>query len=196
MHRGLILAALLASLAAPAASDTPAQFTDTACPDATPLGRHLSALGEATAAPTPEMMSTALQLVRVYQACAEAYDRGTALGGGSQDSNANGVVVLRLYAHLALARAEQRVGNYYAYQHKYGDARTSYDAALKFLGTLKALDTGDLPAGSTTRLLLNKGSDIKKEIETAEASLPKSAPAPAPADEPMPDVEGSPRKGA
>jgi hypothetical protein len=193
MHRGLIFAALLASLAAPAASEGPAQFTDTACPDATPIGRHLNTLSESTPVPTPELMSTALQLVSVYQACAEAYDRGTALGGGSQDANANGVVVLRLYAHLALARAEQRVGNYYASQHKYGDARASYDAALKFLGTLKALDTGDVPAGSTARLLLNKGSEIKKEIETAEAALPKSAPAP---EEPVPGtVEGFPKKG-
>ncbi len=192
MHRGLIFAALLASLAAPAASEGPAQFTDAACSDATPIARHLNALNASTSVPTPEVMSTALQLVSVYQACADAYDHGSALGGASQDANANGVVVLRLYAHLALARAQQRVGNYYAYQHKYSDARASYDAALKFLGTLKALDTADVPPGSTARLLLNKGSDIKKEIETAEAALPK--PSLAPVEEPAPGmIQGSPR---
>jgi hypothetical protein len=173
MGRFLVFVVLLASLTAPAASDTPPQFTDAACPDATPVSRHLNEVTSATSSLTPDLMSTALKLVAVYQACADGYDRGTALGGASQDTSTNGVSQLRLYSHLALARAEQRVGNYYVAQHKYGEARGSYDAALKLVAALPATYGTDAPSGSMQRSLLDKGSEIKREIETAEAALPK-----------------------
>jgi len=173
MGRFLFLAVLLASLTAPAASDTPPQFTDAACPDATLLSRHINDVTGSTTALTPDLMSSALKLVAVYRACAEAYDRGTSLGGASQDTSTSGVQQLRLYAHLALARAEQRVGAYYTAQHKYGDARISYDAALKLVVALPGTFGTDAPSGSMQRSLLDKGSEIKKEIETAEAALPK-----------------------
>jgi hypothetical protein len=175
MGRILVLAALLASLAAPAASDPPPQFTDAACPDATPLSRHLNELTAASTNLTPDLMSTALKLVAIYQTCADGYDRGTVLGGASQDTSASGVSLLRLYSHLALARAQQRVGNYYVAQHKYADARASYDAALKLVTTLKEVyGSSDVPSGSAQRSLLDKGVEIRKEIETAEAALPKA----------------------
>jgi hypothetical protein len=174
MGRILVLAVLLASLAAPAAGDSPPQFTDAACPDATPLGRHLDELTAATSSLTPDLMSTALKLVAVYQTCADAYDRGSTLGGASQDKSTSGVSLLRLYSHLALARAQQRVGNYYSAQHKYGDARASYDAALKLVAALPATYGTDAPSGTVQRSLLDKGSEIKKEVESAVAALPKA----------------------
>ncbi len=173
MHRLLIASALLAATAQPAASDTPAQFTDAACPNATAIGRHLNDLANSATVLTSDLMQTALQMVAVYQDCAAGYDRTAAGAPGGAVSEGSGITARRIYAHLALARAQQRVGNYYSHQQKYGDARAAYDAALKSLATISAIDVGSAAPDSAERSLLAKALTFEKEIETAEATLPK-----------------------
>ena len=140
-------------------------------------------------------MQTALQMVAVYQECAASYDRAAAGAPGGTVSDTSGLVVRQIYTHLALARALQRVGNYYGRQQKYDDARASYDAALKSIAAMNAIDVAAAPPDSTERTLLAKAAAFEKEIEAAEATLPKggaASPRPVPVTSPVPAVSATP----
>jgi len=147
-------------------------FTDPACPDATAAGRRLIELIDKSPKLTPEVMATAQDMVAIYQSCSAGFDREFA-----QSRNAAGGPPARLtsdtlYSHLALARAQQRVGQYFALQQNPGAARAAYDAATKSVDAMAAIEVPTTSASaSIDRQLLDKGADLKKDIAVAEAAL-------------------------
>jgi hypothetical protein len=175
-HGRLVSWALLCALAMPAAlverpasGQTPPPFTDPACPDATPVSRQLSAMLASSSALTPELMQTTQQLATIYAECAAGYDRDAAGAAGAQDQN---LLNRRLYAHLALARALLRVGNFDAVAHKYDPARAAYDSALASIAIMNAVTPEQTPPGSSARALLDKSREVLNQIEVAQAALP------------------------
>jgi len=179
MQRFLICCALVSALASPGASDEAPPFADAACPNATAAGRHLNDLTNASTALTNDVMQAALELVGVYADCAAGYDRSAAAAPGGQVSDSSGITARRIYARIALARAQERVGNYYSHERKYGEARASFEAALKSLAAATAIDVGNAAPDSAERSLLAKAAGFEKEIESAEAALPKGGGPPA-----------------
>jgi hypothetical protein len=170
------LGAPAALLHLPASGQTPPPFTDPACPDATPVSRQLSAMLASSSALTPEIMQTTQQLATIYAGCAAGYDRDAAASAGPPDPSA---LNRRLYAHLALARALLRVGNFDAVARKYDPAHAAYDSALASIAIMNAVTPEQTPPGSSARALLDKGREVLTEIEAAEAALPARGARPA-----------------
>lgn len=155
------------------AQQAPAPFNDEACPNATPLGRHLNELNAQAKPSNDQLMATAKQLVDAYRNCAQSYDRE--VNAKNSDESTDYIVTNRMYARLALARSLQRVA---AYNAQLGDptaAKANYDAALKPLDEIDSIggDVGGSINGNE-RMLLNEARDLRGTVQNAEKALPTS----------------------